>query len=599
MDDHWSVDVDDEDPTKLLCSEPAKHAIKTILPKGLYSNNSKIRNTVAYTISTIAGFDWPDCWPELFDIIVSCLAGNEDSVHGAMQVLVEFTYELEEQVKDVGPIILSEVYRIFESEAAFTVKTRCVAIDILNSLLKCTNTHIEQKDQPAILSKILPAFMQKMIHGLIVPNGATSSFTLKTEILKVFTYMISEMPKFIQPLMPTILPPIWSLLTQMADIYIKSIVNEGEVDPFGGDDDERSEFIKMILQIFELVHSIAESKKFKPLVKGVIADLIYVLILYMQITEEQMQLWSDDTEKFVEDEDEEGVDYSIRTSGQDILVRLGEEFEEKFLVGLTEAITKLVALADAERNSGRPNWWKTHEATMLAVGASDFKDLILTHDQFNLQEYLNLIVKGLLGYQVSPFLVGRCIVTLSKYIETESCAPHFGDIINTTISSIAADKPVTLRISAVRAIYAFCDNLKDTENERKAFLVTKLDVFLEGILQIIPEAQSTLMGLLLETLGELLAFDVNFTATTAPRIIPMVQEFFLKYYDDRFILEHVQDILKIWSQNPFCLQPLQEKMVPTLVNMLNATGDQVNAPLQDIALDVLETIVKYSSKNGE
>lgn len=356
----------------------------------------------------------------------------------------------------------------------------------------------------------------------------------------------------------------------------------------------------MILQIFELIHSIAESKKFKGLIKGVVGDLIYVLILYMQITEEQIQVWSEDSEKFVEDEDEEGVDYSIRTSGQDILMRLGEEFEETFLDGLTVAITKHVALADAERNSGRPFWWKTHEAAMLAVGSSAFKDLILTHDQFNLQEYLNL-VKGLISYQVSPFLLGRCICTLSKYIKTESCAPHFSDTINATIASIGVDKPITLRISAVRAIYAFCSNLKDTENERKAFLVTKLETFLDGILQMIPDAQSTLMGLLLESLSELLSFDVNFTASTAPRVIPIVQEFFLKYHDDRFILEHVQDILKIWSQNPFCLQPLQEKMVPAIVNMLNINlhGDGKNAPLQDIALDVLETIVKYSAKGGE
>lgn len=349
----------------------------------------------------------------------------------------------------------------------------------------------------------------------------------------------------------------------------------------------------MILQIFELVHSIAESKKFKTLVKGVVGDLIYVLILYMQITEEQIQVWSDDSEKFVEDEDEEGVDYSIRTSGQDILMRLGEEFEENFLIGLTDAITKHVTLADAERNSGRRFWWKTHEAAMLAVGSSAFKDLILTHEQFNLQEYLNL-VKGLMGYQASPFLLGRCLCTLSKYIETESCSPHFGDAINTTIASLGADKPLTLRISAIRAVYAFCSNLKDNENERKAFLVSKLEVFSDGILQMIPGAQSTLMGLMLEALSELLSFDVNFTASTAPRVIPLVQALFLKYHDDRFILEHVQEILKIWSQNPFCLQPLQEKMVPTLVSILNLQGEQTNAPMQDIALDVLETIVKYS-----
>lgn len=594
VDEHWVLD--DDDLTKLLATDQAKHAIKTILPKGLYSNNSKIRNTVAYTISSIAGYDWPQDWVELFDIIVKCLAGNEDSVHGAMQVLVEFTYELEERVKDVGPLILSEVYRIYDSENMFTVKTRSCSIEILNSLLKCVNTHVEPKDQPSFLNPVLQAFMQKMIVGLTVPNGPSSSFKLKTEILRVFTFLIAEMPKFIQPLMASVLPPIWSLLTQMAEVYVKAIVNDGDSNAFEGDEEIKGDFVKMILQIFELVHSIAESKKFKGLLKNVVGDLVYILISYMQMTEEQMQIWSDDSETFVEDEDEEGVDYSIRTSGQDIMVRLGEEFEDKFLVGLTEAVTKHVALADAERNSGRSHWWKTHEAAMMAIGSSTFKELILTHDKFNLQEYFHL-VKGLMGYQVSPFLLGRCICTLSKYIETESCAPHFADTINSAIASIAADKPMSLRISAVRAIYAFCSNLKDSENERKAFMVTKLEVFLEGILSMINEAQSTLMGLLLEALSELLDYDVSFTASTAPRVIPLVQNFFLKYHDDRFILEHVQDILKIWSQNPFCLQPLQEKMVPTLVDMLNLQSDQTNTPLQDIALDVLETIVKYSAKN--
>lgn len=186
VDEHWCFSPD-EDQTKLLATDQAKHAIKTILPKGLYSNNSKIRNTVAYTISSIAGYDWPQDWIELFDIIVSCLAGNEDSVHGAMQVLVEFTYELEDRVKDVGPIILSEIYRIFTSDTSFTVKTRSCSIDILNSLLKCTNTHVDPKDQGSFLNPVLPAFMEKMIQGLTVPNGPTSNFNLKTEIIKVFT----------------------------------------------------------------------------------------------------------------------------------------------------------------------------------------------------------------------------------------------------------------------------------------------------------------------------------------------------------------------------------------------------------------------------
>lgn len=68
VDEHWSLE-DDEDQTKLVASDQAKHVIKTILPKGLCSSNSKIRNTVAYTISSIAAYDWPQDWVELFDII--------------------------------------------------------------------------------------------------------------------------------------------------------------------------------------------------------------------------------------------------------------------------------------------------------------------------------------------------------------------------------------------------------------------------------------------------------------------------------------------------------------------------------------------------
>lgn len=217
----------------MIASDEVKRAIKAILPKGLYCNNSKIRNTVAYTISTIAGLD---DWIELFDIIIECFAGNEDSIHGAMQVLVEFTYELEEKVKTVGPIILSEIYRIFSSEEKYTVRTRSSAVEILNSILKCANMHIDHKEQITFFNPILPAFLDKLMAGLVTPNGNCSNFHLKTEILRIFTYMISEMPKFVQPYMETLLPTIWSLLTQMADIYIKAIVNEGDVDLFNGDD---------------------------------------------------------------------------------------------------------------------------------------------------------------------------------------------------------------------------------------------------------------------------------------------------------------------------------------------------------------------------
>lgn len=42
----------------------------------------------AFVVSKIAHLDWPDLWPELFDVLLSHLkTGSADEVHGSMRVL--------------------------------------------------------------------------------------------------------------------------------------------------------------------------------------------------------------------------------------------------------------------------------------------------------------------------------------------------------------------------------------------------------------------------------------------------------------------------------------------------------------------------------
>lgn len=114
VEEHWAND--ESISTSMVATNQAKDMIRKILPNGLYDSNSKIRAAVAYNISTIAAIDWPQTWTDLFDIIVKCLGGNEDSIHGAMQVLIEFPYDSKSQIPLIGPIILQEIYRIFEAE---------------------------------------------------------------------------------------------------------------------------------------------------------------------------------------------------------------------------------------------------------------------------------------------------------------------------------------------------------------------------------------------------------------------------------------------------------------------------------------------------
>lgn len=65
-----------------------KDAIRSIIARGLTESDSKVRSTVAYVMSSIAQWDWPDEWPQLFDILMQILSSADaDAVHGSMRVL--------------------------------------------------------------------------------------------------------------------------------------------------------------------------------------------------------------------------------------------------------------------------------------------------------------------------------------------------------------------------------------------------------------------------------------------------------------------------------------------------------------------------------
>lgn len=66
----------------------AKIVIRELLPSGLRESISKVRSSVAYAVSAIAHWDWPEAWPQLFSLLMGMLvSGDLDAVHGAMRVL--------------------------------------------------------------------------------------------------------------------------------------------------------------------------------------------------------------------------------------------------------------------------------------------------------------------------------------------------------------------------------------------------------------------------------------------------------------------------------------------------------------------------------
>ena len=54
-------------------------------------------------------------------------------------------------------------------------------------------------------------------------------------------------------------------------------------------------------------------------------------------------MWDSDPEKYVEDDDEDSMNYTVRTGAMELLLEMGAELRNSYVEALVRAITKHVA----------------------------------------------------------------------------------------------------------------------------------------------------------------------------------------------------------------------------------------------------------------
>ncbi|KYN23174.1 Importin-9, partial [Trachymyrmex cornetzi] len=602
---HWCSLAEKFRPPEL--DNAAKERIKELLPLGLRESISKVRTAVAYAISGIAHWDWPENWPGLFDVLVSCLREeSEYAVHGAMRVLTEFSRDLTDaQLPNVGPVILQEMYRIFQSENQYSIRTRGRAIEIfitITTLVAHTGAYekgfIEQYLQP-----IIPMFCEKFVECLRVPNGQTSDCGFKTDIIKAINCLVMKLPKYISELLPQMLPPIWETLCQSAKTYQEITVNadkninDKEIDSDGEVINSNS----LIIAIFEFVQTIVDRKRFMNLLDNMLPEIMYYLIIFMQITVDQIQQWTTNPNQFVE-EDECTFDYNVRISAQEFLTALISHFEEKAVHILCDVVTQHIEATKAlqandDGSNSNESWWKLRESSILALSLS--KNCVIEKQQagtlqFDIIRFLDIVVLGMLNDSGSPpLLLGRCLCLGGRYakIMPPEVSSRF---LEATVNGLQENQPPCIRISAVKAIYWFSEASTGKDPIINIIRCHMPNIF-QGLFNLVSQPSTDVLTLVMETFQMLIWQHKEFTASVENKICPLTIAVFVKFHSDPAILDICQDIFKDLTQNPSCIEPLQTRIISTLTSMMitpiNKSKDKGS---RAVALDVLKVLVQYS-----
>ena len=143
--------------------------------------------------------------------------------------------------------------------------------------------------------------------------------------------------------------------------------------------------------IFDFVHALVDNPKLEGAVKAGLTDLMFYVVLFMQMTSEQCEKWTENPDKFVEDEDEDSFTYSVRISSQDLWMALFETFEEDCCAALPAILEKTLGQGEAAKAAGDINFWKHRETAMLALGTVQ-------------KSVDRMVAKRLLNFDVSGFL---------------------------------------------------------------------------------------------------------------------------------------------------------------------------------------------------
>ncbi|ORX50392.1 ARM repeat-containing protein [Piromyces finnis] len=616
---HWSPK--DEKFVGPEVPETTKAAVREKLLIGLSDDLNKIRVALAYAISRIAQHDWPESWPHLFDSLLENLrSGDSKQVHGAMYVLSEFIRNdiTDQQFPIVAPVLFPELFKIFNEEKLYSPQTRARAVAIMRDFVEMLYTLKEEHPDAAqyYLGPVLDNWMTNMLILLKSnPNTEFGDYGLRLEVLNLVCKLLETFPKMISKYVIEYIPVVWSHITNLSSKYIEDVVNDGEGEFAEEHSDGESFGMENFLYIlFEFFNLLASKKPFKslfttnlkknekiniPIPEGhnqqkFIEEIIYYCLIYMEMTQEQMDLWISDVNQYVQDEHEDTYSFNVRISTQELIVDcLSLFYPYETVNALINATNRHFQEGINSRNAGNPNWWKIHESCLLAIGrcSNIITDGVEQNQiQFDLGGLFNNVILEDIGYSDLPFLQGRTLWFVSQFAKSlpNELATQY---VTAAVNALQPNQPFPVKISAVKALKSFCTFL---ENEK---LQPFQSAILENMAPMVNDAEDDILFLILETFTDIIMINPETTAQYEPIIIPIIVNVWVKNCEDPLLCSFVTDLFEILAPNPGFVEPLQTKVVPVVMQSLADSDKEDFSGVATSCVELLTVLVKKCCVN--
>ncbi|TPX69623.1 hypothetical protein SpCBS45565_g02263 [Spizellomyces sp. 'palustris'] len=597
VDTHWSRKADD----KFVGPEPpieVKAAVKSMILPGIRDSNKRMRVLIAYVVSRIAHFDWPESWPDLFETLLADIrGGNADHVHGAMRVLAEFVRDdlTDQHFPYLAPALLPELHRIFGTEDSYSPRDRARALGMFRDFADIA--YMVSDEHPEVIRNyvepLLPTWMESFKKTLANINTTPESLPVKHEVLRTLCKLVKQFPKPMSQYTLQFLEPVWNHLVALQTQYRDERVTPTDELHETVDVDSDGEvlgFESLLYSLLEYVQLVARKKGLRhmftvpiPGTQGpkqagdFLKHLIGVVLTYLQITAEMEETWTNDMNQFIQDDEEEAMSYNVRIAVEELILALVESFPFETLQALCQAVQSQFQESTKARESGNKAWWKVHEACLLALGRLNGELIDHIRSQrltFDLEGLFNHVVLSDMKCIDHPFLQGRALWFSSQFAEvlpSHLVSQYMGAAVEALGPNITS---AAVKVDATQ-------------------LVPFQAPIIEGILQLSESASEEALALLLETLGTVAKVNEEVTAQYENMISRLVLNVWVRGAEDFLLTEIIVDLFNVLAANKSMAVPFQEHMVPAVRDVLRLENVEKMPWAVATALTLMTALIKH------
>eukprot|EP00897_Mesotaenium_endlicherianum_P009989 jgi/Mesen1/9018/ME000565S08347 len=371
---------------------------------------------------------------------------GEQEISGVVRCLALFSDDIDDQqLPALVPILFPALFGIVSNVQVYEAQVRRKALYIFYTCVSMLGimSGVYQKEVRSVVAPMLAAWL------------ALFGQMLATPVVKCLSQVVQNFPQLAEAHLPGVLGPLWQTLVSGIQVYERSAIL-GEENAFAGlaDEDGADQSLSALaLQLFEFLLLLVGSPRFRKNLENCEA-LVYFAITYMQMTEEQVELWSADANQYIADEDD--ITLTCRTSGTMLMEELVREFDERALQGIVTAVQRRLHEAAVAKARGQPSYWKLREAAILAIGT--VADSFIAHLErgtkvLDVEAFLNQLLGEDLGPggEALPFAQARALWATGRFASALA-EGKVSPFLEAAVRGLSSTNAGVVKVGACRAL---------------------------------------------------------------------------------------------------------------------------------------------------